>query len=100
MVASTRRQPPTGAPSLEAGSLIVCGMNMCRLFGEKEEILGYDGLSIDVWFTPQFQVPRSAFRRKLASCRPVRAIVMSVSCASSRLLSTSSMRPRDRVPRT
>ncbi|KAI3437922.1 hypothetical protein D9Q98_000367 [Chlorella vulgaris] len=26
-----------------------------QLFGEKEEILGYDGLSIDVWFTPQFQ---------------------------------------------
>lgn len=26
-----------------------------RLFGEKEEIVGYDGLSIDIWFTPQFQ---------------------------------------------
>ena len=27
-----------------------------RLFGEKEEIVGYDGLSIDIWLTPQFQV--------------------------------------------
>ncbi|EFN55767.1 hypothetical protein CHLNCDRAFT_145199 [Chlorella variabilis] len=26
-----------------------------QLFGEKEEIVGYDGLSIDVWLTPQFQ---------------------------------------------
>lgn len=27
-----------------------------RLFGEDETIVGYDGLSIDIWLTPQFQV--------------------------------------------
>ena len=31
-----------------------------RLFGDNEEIVGYDGLNIDVWFTPLFQVTCTA----------------------------------------
>lgn len=31
-------------------------VSRCRLFGESEEIVGYDGLSIDIWLSPQFQV--------------------------------------------
>lgn len=28
---------------------------LCRLFGEEEEIRGYDGLSIDIFVTPRLQ---------------------------------------------
>ncbi|GAB4819463.1 hypothetical protein N2152v2_006509 [Parachlorella kessleri] len=47
------KHTPQGLAVEENGSF---PPEMChQLFGEEEEIRGYDGLSIDVWFTPRLQ---------------------------------------------
>lgn len=48
------KDPETGAMVLEENGHFPPEMTH-QLFGETEEIVGYDGLSIDIWLSPQFQ---------------------------------------------
>ncbi|KAL4422981.1 hypothetical protein ABPG77_005461 [Micractinium sp. CCAP 211/92] len=48
------KDPETGAMVLEENGHFPPEMTH-QLFGESEEIVGYDGLSIDIWLSPQFQ---------------------------------------------
>ncbi|KAL4451974.1 hypothetical protein ABPG75_007636 [Micractinium tetrahymenae] len=48
------KDPETGAMVLEENGHFPPEMTH-QLFGEQEEVVGYDGLSIDIWLSPQFQ---------------------------------------------
>ena len=76
-----------GLPPLDAQNPTTClpAPLLRRLFGEEEQIVGYDGLSIDIWLTPQFQARHGWLRARWTAQRRTRGCRASSGGRFSRL---------------